>query len=159
MVNNKQSQTKNSGLSLVEVLISMLILATVVGGLANLFLSVKELTLHVHSRMVAGKLGRYFLDPLQMYVRQDTWDIERDPVNENPNTGGNLLKTPAGKIGYKTANNPFPDTYPDASYVTLTWMAGGPHEVTVDNNIYYPVYAVSEVVGLRKLKLTIRWEE
>jgi len=152
MVNNRQFQAKNSGLSLVEVLVSMLILAVVIGGLTNLFLSTKELVLHLHSRMVAGKLGRYFLDPLQMYVRQDTWGVEPDADDEDI---GNLLTEPTSvTTGYKTADNLFA-TYPDADYKPLNWMSGE----ELDGNIYYPVYAVSKAGELRKLKLTICWQE
>jgi prepilin-type N-terminal cleavage/methylation domain-containing protein len=71
--NNKESPTKNAGVSLIEILISMLILSLIMGGFANLFLSTKRNILHIRSRTVAGELDRYFLDRLQMDVRQDEW--------------------------------------------------------------------------------------
>ena len=51
----------------------MLILALVVAGEAGLFVVGKRHILHSRCKMTAGELGKYFLDPLQMQVRQDTW--------------------------------------------------------------------------------------
>lgn len=48
-------------------------MALVMTGLVNLFISGKRLILHSRSRMAAVELGKYFLDPLQMQVRQDQW--------------------------------------------------------------------------------------
>lgn len=42
-------------------------------GLTNLFVSGKRLLAHSRARMTGGEIGRLFLDPLQMAVRQDTW--------------------------------------------------------------------------------------
>lgn len=61
------------GLTLLEILISTLILAITMTGLGNLFFSAKRYILHSRSRMTAGELGKYFLDPLQMDIRQDKW--------------------------------------------------------------------------------------
>lgn len=47
-------------------------------GLTNLFVSGKRLLAHSRARMTGGEIGRLFLDPLQMAVRQDTW---LDPAN------------------------------------------------------------------------------
>jgi len=61
------------GLSLLEILISVLILALVMTGLANVFVAGKRHILHSRSRMTVSELGKYFLDPLQMQVRQNDW--------------------------------------------------------------------------------------
>ena len=61
------------GLTLLEILISTLIFALVMTGLVNLFVAAKRLTLHARSRMQAAELGKLFLDPLQMQVREDLW--------------------------------------------------------------------------------------
>ena len=65
---------KNKGLTLAEIIISVVILSLVMLGLTNLFISGKRYILSARSRMTGGELGRVFLDPLQMHVRQDTWD-------------------------------------------------------------------------------------
>lgn len=62
-----------SSLTLLEIIISMIILALVTAGLVNLFLAAKRHSLHSRSRITGGELGRHFLDPLQSQVRQDSW--------------------------------------------------------------------------------------
>jgi|SRR3989338_7255415 len=64
---------RKKGLSLLEILISTLILALLMLGLGNIFVAGKRLILHSRSRMTGGELGKYFLDDFQMLVRQDTW--------------------------------------------------------------------------------------
>ncbi len=44
-----------------------------VTGLANVFVASKRYIRHSRSRMAGGELGKKFLDPLQSYVREDTW--------------------------------------------------------------------------------------
>jgi len=63
----------NKGLTLLEILVAMLILALVIGGLGNIFTSSKLELIHTRSLMLAAELARYFLDPLQADVRNDTW--------------------------------------------------------------------------------------
>jgi Tfp pilus assembly protein PilV len=63
------------GLTLLEIIVSTIILTLVITGIVNLFISAKRYTLHSRSRMTSGMLGGYFLDPLQSkYVRQDKWE-------------------------------------------------------------------------------------
>ena len=50
-----------------------LILALVTTGLAYVFLAGKRQMLHTRSKIQAAELGRLFLAPLQMDVRQDQW--------------------------------------------------------------------------------------
>jgi prepilin-type N-terminal cleavage/methylation domain-containing protein len=72
-MDKKNPPTKNSGLTLVEILVSMLIFALIMGGLANLFFATKRLTFHQRYRLVASELGRFYLDFLHKDVRQDEW--------------------------------------------------------------------------------------
>jgi len=62
------------GMSLLEILVSTLILALVMTGLANIFVAGKKYILHSRARMTGGELAKFFLEPLQMDVRQDEWD-------------------------------------------------------------------------------------
>ena len=66
---------KQDAFTLLEVLVSTVILAVVISGIANIFLSGKRYILHSNARMTGGELGRFFLDPLQMDVRQDQWGV------------------------------------------------------------------------------------
>jgi Tfp pilus assembly protein PilW len=63
----------SKGLSLMEIIVATLIFALVIAGLINLFIAAKRLTLHARSRIQASEVGKQFLDPLQMQVREDLW--------------------------------------------------------------------------------------
>lgn len=64
---------KKRAFSLIEILVASILLASIMLGLTNLFVSGKRYILHISSRMTSGELGKFFLDPLQTQVRQDTW--------------------------------------------------------------------------------------
>ncbi len=64
---------RKKGLTILEILVASIILAIVTAGLANIFFVGKKYILRSRSRMAAGELGKVFLDPLQMDVRQDLW--------------------------------------------------------------------------------------
>lgn len=146
-MHNRKPRTKDCGLTLVEIIISMVILAVIIGGLANLFLATKRHTLHSSFRMAAAGLGRYFLERLHLHVNQETWD------NAPPS---NLLTV--GK--YKSTNNPYPAKYPDADYTTVIDPLGFEERLLDESNItYYPVYVVEPRDGVRKVKLLINWTE
>ena len=68
-------------LTLVEIIVSVVILALVITGLANVFVAGKRYIQHSRMRMAGGELGKEFLDPLQAYVRQDTWDGGANFIN------------------------------------------------------------------------------
>lgn len=152
-MNNKKPKVRSSGLTLVEIIISMVILALIMGGLANLFLAAKQYTLHSSFRMTAAELGRYYLERLHLHLSAETWD--QSPVNPIPN---NLLT-----VGqYKSTNNPYTAKYPDASYTTVDVAeeAGFEERFLAESNLtYYPVYVVESRDGVRKVKLIINWTE
>jgi len=56
-----------------EVLISAILFGLILIGLANLFIAGRKYVMHARARMASSELGRYFLDPLQLQVRQDQW--------------------------------------------------------------------------------------
>jgi Tfp pilus assembly protein PilW len=74
----------HKGISLVEIVVSMVILSLVLIGLVNVFVLSKSYIVHSRSRVSAGELGRYFLDPLQMDVRQDTWNANNLTAGASP---------------------------------------------------------------------------
>jgi prepilin-type N-terminal cleavage/methylation domain-containing protein len=65
---------RQPGLTLSEIIVSLVIISLTMAGLANIFVSAKRHIMHARSRMTSTELGKYFVDPLQMDVRQDTWD-------------------------------------------------------------------------------------
>lgn len=138
-----------AGFTLIEVLIAALILTVVTTGLAYVFLAGRKHLLHTSSRIQAAELGRLFLGPLQMDVREDTWD--ESPVDPAPN---NLLT-----VGeYKSLNNPNP-VFSGYTVVTSLEKPENFEEPSIDNITYYPAYKVEDKEGLRKVKLTLTWNE
>ena len=69
----KDTKINKRALTLFEILISVVILALVITGLANVFVAGKKYIKSSRLRMGGGEIGKSFLDPLQAYVRQDTW--------------------------------------------------------------------------------------
>ena len=91
------------GFTLIELLVSAFILALVMSGLTYVFFAGKRHLGHARSRIQAAELGRLFLAPLQMDVRQDQWtsnclgsstgcptstanDVTVDGINYQPTT-------------------------------------------------------------------------
>lgn len=64
---------KKKALTLLEILVSITLLAIIMAGLINVFVSSKRYLLHTRWRMGSGELGRYFLDPLQIQVNEAGW--------------------------------------------------------------------------------------
>jgi len=60
--------------TLLENLVSLVILMLIVSGMVGVFIAGRKHTLHSRSMMTAGELGRYYLTPMQELVRQDTWN-------------------------------------------------------------------------------------
>lgn len=68
------------GFTLLEVLVSIIILSLVLIGIINVFVSGKRWILHSRERMAGGELGKLFLAPLQTGVRADTWGDVGNPL-------------------------------------------------------------------------------
>jgi hypothetical protein len=61
------------GISLLENLIAVVILVMIIFGMVGIFISGRQHIGHSRSLVAAAELGRYYLAPLQMQVRQDQW--------------------------------------------------------------------------------------
>jgi len=90
-------------LTLIEILVSVIILSLVFVGLAGVFVASKRYIQHSRSRMTAAELGKFFLDPFQNHVNQSTWG-----------TSGNYLSNPPA--GYTQRQNILGREY-EAEYV------------------------------------------
>ncbi|MBL7081262.1 MAG: hypothetical protein ISS44_01665 [Candidatus Omnitrophica bacterium] len=109
---------KKKAVTLIEITVSLLILALIMAGMVNIFVATKRLTGHARYRMTGGEIGRRFLDPLQMNVRQDQW-------------GSNCLSSGAGCPAAQTIDNiTYTPTYSFSNLLsgrlrkvklTLTW--------------------------------------
>ena len=56
-----------------EIIVCVVLTSLTLAGMTSLFLGVRMLVAHRRYQMAGGQLGKFFLDPLQMDVRQDTW--------------------------------------------------------------------------------------
>jgi type II secretory pathway pseudopilin PulG len=88
-------------LTLVEIIVSTVILALVMTGLVNVFVAGRKFALHNRNRTGAGEIGRIFIDPLQNYVRQDTWSSNPLGTNSYPNAGSGIYTA-----AYTITNHP-----------------------------------------------------
>jgi len=66
-----------SGLTLVEILVSLLILSIAVSGIVSVFIASERYVVRSQRRLQAAILVRQILEGLHNEVRQDTWDTGR----------------------------------------------------------------------------------
>ena len=123
------------GFTLLEILVATLILALVTTGLAYVFLAGKRHILHTRSKIQAAELGRLFLAPLQMDVRQDTW-------NQAANA---LSATPPG--GRDCASQPGCPAAPERTLDGITYDAR------------YTINRDNPIPNVNKVKVDITWTE
>jgi len=129
---------KQKGFSLVEVLVASVIFFLVMAGLSGVFISGNKLIIHARERMASAQLGKFFLDPLQADVRQDTWDC-----TGASSCGGivNRLNVSSAQVSFtsQTVNSrPFSATYTVADGTIDSALAG---------------------TDLRRVSATITWDE
>ncbi len=117
----------------------MTILAVVMAGFVNLSITGKRFILRSRNRGSGGVLGRMFLDPLQMGVRQDTWGGAGNPL---------------------TAGTYYCDS--DGSHTQHPSCPSG-MDRRVNNVLYDARYDISNIstngLDLRKVELILNWEE
>jgi Tfp pilus assembly protein PilV len=104
---------KLKGLTLVEIIVSCIILSLVVAGLAGMFVVGKRYIAHSRSRLSAAQLTRYFLDPLQMNVSASDWGnncLSKDPTTgcPGPVSPDDITYTPNYTINDTDPDNPDP---------------------------------------------------
>ena len=120
---------KQNALTLIEILISTVVLSLVFLGLLNLFISGRRFLEHSQSRMGGGELGKVFMDPLQMQVRQSDW------VDSGVTTGtGNQLQLGNTITSAQSLNG-----------ITYTATSA--------------VYTVDAAGNLRGVQTSINWQE
>jgi len=64
---------QKKALTLLEVIISVVILSLVITGLVHVFIVGKRYIEHSRCRVTAAEYAKRCLDPLWQYVRQDQW--------------------------------------------------------------------------------------
>ena len=66
--------------TLIEVIVGSVIVATIFGGLFSSFLAAREYIHHSNKRLMVVYIARSILDDLNGKVRQDTWDDVTGPL-------------------------------------------------------------------------------
>ncbi len=64
---------KKSGFSLIEVMVAAVIFSLAMVGLSSVFVAGNKHIIHTRERIASAEIGKFFLDPLQALVREDTW--------------------------------------------------------------------------------------
>lgn len=127
-----------TGFTLLEIIVAAIIIAVLMWGLTNLFISGRRHIMHARLRMAGGELGKYFLEPLQREVREDQWQ-----ANSNCLTGNG-----AGTCPHTTGCD------------LCTWR--DPSRI-----VYTPNYQITPLLvdaqnplgRLRKVRLRLSWTE
>ena len=70
-----KNNPKRQAVTFIELLVSVVILASTIVSIFSLFGSAKRWIEFSQSRMTVGELAKRALDPLQMQVRQDQWGV------------------------------------------------------------------------------------
>ncbi len=126
-------------LSLLEIIVSAVIMTVVIAGFAAIFLSGKRSILHSRSRVVSAEIGKLFLDYLQTHVRQNDWDVTSPTV-----TNGLVVGT----------------RYCDGSANPQQPGCPNVYDRTLDNITYNAQYTISSpYTNIRKVKAVVSWNE
>ncbi|MBL7151608.1 MAG: prepilin-type N-terminal cleavage/methylation domain-containing protein [Candidatus Omnitrophica bacterium] len=129
---------KERGFSLFEIIIATIILALIVTGLANIFVSVKRFNLNSQLRMSGGELEKLQFSRFSDAVRQDQWD---DGAKDYQ-AGNMLRKAPAvTEAPIILSSSP----YPERQYIPT---------YTVEVPPSFPA-----VSPMRKVKVVLTWTE
>ena len=121
MANQRQQQVAHDinlnkkGVSLLEIIISAVIVAMVVTGVVGVFVSGRKLIVHSRNRISAAELGKKFIDPIQAQVRQDQWGT-------NSLTNGSTISGSSGSFNYSYVSSALaaPSTARKV-ITTITW--------------------------------------
>ncbi|MDD5432941.1 MAG: type II secretion system protein [Candidatus Omnitrophica bacterium] len=126
-------------MTLMEIVVSMVILGLIMAGLANAVVSGKRYIVHSRARTAASQLGKIFLDPLQMDIRGDTWD-----------TAANGLTAGQTFCGQAGTQNPVCNNI-NANLRNVD------RPYTAEYNINTPFFPA--LPNLRRVSVTVHWQE
>ena len=136
LIRSKRSTT------LFEVIVSTVIFSLVMAGMVSVFVASKRHVMHLRNRMSGSEIGKLFLDPLQLAVRQDNWDTASNGLRL---VGTNYI-TYCDSVGGHPQNPACPSVASQRK---------------VDNIDYTAQYELAGVAGtdLRKVKVQVFWTE
>lgn len=117
----------NKGFTLIEIIASSILIALMVIGLTNIFMVAKSYVQHSRARLTGGELGRYFLDPLQMQVREDQWATNCLGASSCSSTNTTSRIDFIDFTGNFTTST-VPSTYLRKATVTISWQEPKPKD-------------------------------
>lgn len=148
----KKVLLKKIGVTLLEIIVSMVVLSVTLLGFANLYVSSRRWAAHSSARISGGQLGKKFLDPLQMSVRQDTWDSTGIiPTYTYDDNALNITEPNYTYCDNETGHYPYQNS-----------ICPPPSERMIDGLEYTARYMISAAPGnsnLRRVTLTLSWTE
>jgi len=107
---------------MLEIVISMMILALVLVGLINVFVVSRGYMAHGRSRTSASQLATVFLDPLQNEVRQSDWNnTSSNSLSVNNTTGAAVTIDGVSYTPTYTVTDESPGTALRRVTVNVTW--------------------------------------
>lgn len=131
---------KESGFTLLEIIIATIILSLTILGLLGVFVAGNNWVLHLRERSTSAELGKLFVDPLQMDVRQDTWTL--GSADNSLTIGTTYCNDVAGDPQNK-----------DCPALDRRRINNKPFDVE------YNIDSPAVLGGLRRVKTTVRWTE
>ncbi|MDD4182691.1 MAG: prepilin-type N-terminal cleavage/methylation domain-containing protein [Candidatus Omnitrophica bacterium] len=139
-----KSQRTTKGFTLMEVVVSLIILATVFGGLTATFVGVKRYVSRASRRLTVVNLGKEALNALYIHVRADTWNNAGAALAPGRYSfaAGAITQVPNsiaidGFTYGDAAAAVIDDVWPDPNNYTVRTIAGRDYrEVTV--HVWYP---------------------
>lgn len=152
---------KNQGITLIEILVSCVILALLVGGLGSIFVAGSRWIMDIQAQTTADEISKLFLDPMQMHVRQsptaignDQWDGGNNALRAGNSYCGNTTISPSFLSPLCCPGGPIdPAFVPDRRNV-------GKIDYNVDYNIGNFVDSTTGIdYNVRKVRATINWKE
>jgi len=117
-------RTRQKGISFIELIVALLILALTLAGLVNLFIGGKRWVLLSQTKMTGGELGKLFLDDYQVLVRQNDWGLASNCLSQGncpAETVGTLEGLDRSYTGSYTINNNQPATGLNRVRVNIIW--------------------------------------
>lgn len=136
------------GLTLMEVVISTIILAVILAGMAGLFTSSRKWLTYSRSKMAGAELSRVFLSPLHMQVRQDTWGEVTNALYPDKDQPGPITRY----CDQDSTHLQMPGNFCQPLQQTETTLFGMPFEAQ------YDLDTVPNTT-VRRVRVTIRWTE
>jgi prepilin-type N-terminal cleavage/methylation domain-containing protein len=129
-------KSKNSAFTLLEIMVSLVILASAAGGLFASFVASQKFVSRSRHRLAAMNGCRLIMEDLRAYVDQATWD----------DSGVNPLACPGGV--YPCTRN---FTLPAADYPPgAPWNWAASYEIDQE---------LVNGVNIRKVSITVSWDE